>query len=78
MDRIMAQLNTNNVCNVLTMAVNLVQKGSSCFNTVVDRCVMYIELHAKEVVETEGLLLLSRETLIQLISSDKVLYHCAC
>jgi len=77
-DRIMAQLNTNNVCNVLTMAVNLVQKGSSCFNTVVDRCVMYIELHAKEVVETEGFLLLSRETLIQLISSDKVSYHCRC
>jgi len=77
-DRIMAQLNTNNVCNVLTMAVNLVQKGSSCFNTVVDRCVMYIELHAKEVVDTEGFLQLSRETLIQLISSDKVKVMCVC
>jgi len=77
-DRIMSQLNTINVCNVLTMAVNLVQKGSSCFSTVVDRCVMYIELHAKEVVDTEGFIQLSRETLIQLISSDKVLCHCTC
>ena len=71
-DRIMSQLNTNNVCNVLNMASNLVQKGSVCFNTVVDRCVMYIELHAKEVVDTEGFLQLSRDSLIQLISSDKV------
>ena len=71
-DRIMSQLNTNNVCSVLSMAGNLVQKGSVCFNNVVDRCVMYIELHAKEVVDTEGFLQLSRDCLIQLISSDKV------
>ena len=71
-DRIMSQLNTSNVCSVLSMAGNLVQKGSVCFNNVVDRCVMYIELHAKEVVDTEGFLQLSRDCLIQLISSDKV------
>ena len=71
-DRIMSQLNTNNVCNVLSMAGNLVLKGSNCFSSVVDRCVMYIELHAKEVVDTEGFLQLSRDCVIQLISSDKV------
>ena len=72
-DRIMSQLSSNNVCSVLSMAGNLVEKGSICFNSVVDRCVMYIELHAKEVVDTEGFLQLSRDSLIQLISSDKVM-----
>ena len=77
-DRIMSQLNTNNVSSVLTMAGNLVEKGSVCFNSVVDRCLMYIELHAKEVVETEGFLQLSRDSLIQLISSDKVMCLLSC
>lgn len=71
------ELSVNNSCEFFMDSLSMCSTGefrSGAGNqNLVDKCCTFIEENASDVVKTEGFLNLSKEALIQLVSSDKVL-----
>lgn len=69
-------LEASTVCPLLGEADTLIKSSSdrpnAAFSSVRDMCMRFIERRAREVVQSESFLRLSKETLISVIRSDKV------